>query len=92
MNRVSEIQIRVIKPQDGLMGFASIVLDNQLYLSSIGIFGKLNGTGYRITYPTKKVGNTDLHLFHPISKELGREIEEAIIKKAVEVFDNTTTE
>lgn len=87
MKRVTEIQIRVIKPKDGLLGFASLVLDGNLYLSSIGIFGKLDGSGYRITYPTKKVGDLDLHIFHPINKDLGQEIEQAIITKAKEIFE-----
>lgn len=87
MNRVTEVQIRIIKPKDGLLGFASLVLDGSLYISSIGIFSKLDGSGYRITYPTKKVGDLDLHIFHPINKELGQEIEEAIITKAKEIFE-----
>lgn len=87
MNRVSEVQIRIIKPKDGLLGFASLVLDGSLYLGSIGIFSKLDGNGYRITYPTKKVGNSDLHIFHPITKELGQEIEEAIVTKAKKIFE-----
>lgn len=87
MKRVTEIQIRVIKPKDGLLGFASVVLDGNLYLSSIGIFSKLDGSGYRITYPTKKVGDLDLHIFHPINKDLGQEIEQAIITKAKEIFE-----
>ncbi|MBI2596363.1 septation protein SpoVG family protein [Candidatus Daviesbacteria bacterium] len=87
MLKVSEVQIRVIKPKDGLVGFASCVLDGVLYLSSIGIFSRLDGTGYRITFPTKKVGDTDLQIFHPISRELGQEIEQAIIDKARKVFE-----
>jgi len=91
MNRITEIQIRVIKPKDGLLGFASLVLNGSLYLSSIGIFSKLDGSGYRITYPTKKVGNLDLHIFHPINKELGQEIEQAIISKTKEIFEANNT-
>lgn len=87
MSEISEIQIKVIKPKDGLLGFASLVLYNELYLSSIGIFSRIDGSGYRITYPTKKVGDTDLQIFHPINKQLGIQIEEAIISKAKEVFD-----
>lgn len=87
MSKVTEVQIKVIKPKDGLVGFASVVLDNNLYLSSIGIFSKLDGSGYRITYPTKKVGDLDMHIFHPINKELGHKIEQAIITKAKEIFE-----
>jgi len=56
MEKVTEVQIKVIKPKEGLLGFASLVLNDSLYLSSIGIYGRLDGSGYRITYPTKKVG------------------------------------
>ena len=87
MSEISEIQIKVIKPRDGLLGFASFILNETLYLSSIGIFSRINGSGYRITYPTKKVGDTDLQIFHPISKQLSLEIEQTIISKAKEVFD-----
>ncbi len=83
---ISEIQIKVIKPRDGLLGFASFVLNNSLYLSSIGVFSKIDGSGFRITYPTKKVGEADLNIFHPINRELGKKIEDAIIVKAEEIF------
>lgn len=89
MDRVSEVQIRVIKPKDGLVGFASCVVDGVLYLSSIGIVSRLEGTGYRITYPTKRVGDSNLQIFHPINKELGQELERAILDKARKVFEAT---
>lgn len=88
--QISEVQIKPTKPKDGLIGFASLVIDNSLYLSSIGIFTRLNGQGYRITYPTKKVGNLDMQIFHPISKELGKEIEMEVIKKAEDIFNENT--
>jgi len=90
MTQISEVQIKPTKPKDGLIGFASLVIDNSLYLSSIGIFTRLNGIGYRITYPTKKVGNLDMQIFHPISKELGKKIEKEVIKKAKEIFNEHT--
>lgn len=86
MKKISEIQIKVVKPKDGLIGFASFVLDEELYLSSIGVFSKLEG-GYRITFPTKKVGNSDLNIFHPITEKLGKEIEKVIIEKAEAIFE-----
>ena len=62
VNRLSEIQIIPIKPQNGLVAFASFVLDGNLYLGSIGIVTRLNG-GYRLVYPTKKVGDRSLNIF-----------------------------
>ena len=86
MSQVSEVQIKIVKPRDGLVGFASLVLDGKLYLSSIGIFTKLDGTGFRLTYPTKKVGMNDMQIYHPINKEASEAIEEAVINKANEVL------
>ena len=86
MNKVTEIQINPIKPNNGLIAFASIVLENKLYLGSIGLHKKLDGSGYRITYPTKMVGNKNINIFHPINKEIGLEIEKAILEKAEKIF------
>jgi len=85
-NRLSEIQIVPIKPQNGLVGFASFVLDNNLYLGSIGIFTRPEG-GYRLTYPTKKVGDRNINIFHPINKDFANQIETEIIKKFEEVMN-----
>jgi stage V sporulation protein G len=68
------------------MGFASIVFEDCLYLGSIGVYGRLDGTGYRITYPTKPVGGRDLNIYHPISREFGKAIEVAITERAREIF------
>jgi len=83
---VSEVNIIPVKPQDGLVGFASVVIDERLYLSSIAIYTRLNGT-YRILYPTKKLGARVINLFHPINKEASIQIEDAICKKCKEVFE-----
>jgi stage V sporulation protein G len=84
--KITEINIIPIKPDNGLIGFASLVLDCGLYLGSIGVYSRLDGTGYRITYPTKKVGGKDLNIYHPINRVLGQEIEEVITSKARELF------
>lgn len=42
-NRISEVQIIPVKPTNGLVGFASVVFDDCLYLGSIGIYTRLEG-------------------------------------------------
>jgi len=84
--KISEIQIVPIKPNNGLVAFASLVLDDCLFLGSIGIYTKLNGQGYRITYPTKKVGIKDMNIYHPINKDIGLAIEQAVIRKSEEIL------
>ena len=78
---VTEVDIAFVKPKDGLVAFASIVLDDQIFLSGIAIHQKLVGSGYRLTYPTRKVGETQFSIFHPIRKQIGLAIERAIFDK-----------
>jgi len=86
--KISEVNISFIKNRDGLIGFASLVINDQLYLSSIGIHKKLNDYGYRLTYPKKLIGSTPIDVFHPINRETGKAIEEAIFNKLSEVMKN----
>lgn len=81
-NRISEVHILPVKSQNGFVGLASLVFDNCLYLSSLGIYTRPSG-GYRLTYPTKKIGGANV--FHPINKEAGEQIECAVIAKFEEV-------
>lgn len=85
--KLSEIQIIPIKPQNGLVAFASFVLDNNLYLGSIGILTRPEG-GYRLLYPTKKVGIRNINTFHPINKEFAQSIEKEVIGKFEDVMKN----
>lgn len=85
--KITEVNITPIKPQDGLVAFASVVIDNCLYLGSIGIYSRLDRAGYRITYPTKKLADKNLHIFHPINKKASQLIEQAVLAKAAELLD-----
>ena len=86
---ISEVNITPVKPIDGLVAFASCVIDGQIYVGSIGVHKLLDGSGYRITYPTKKIGSRQLNFFHPVTKETGRLIEQAIVAKCVELFERS---
>ena len=85
--KITEIQILPIKANNGLVAFASCVLDGNIYLGSIGVHKRLDGGGYRLTYPTKKVADKDFHIFHPINRQASQEIEEAIILKVEEIIN-----
>lgn len=83
---VTKVEIVPIHPQKGLVAFASILLDDSVYLGSIGVHKRLNGDGYRISYPTKKFGSSHLYIHHPMNRELSQEIEQAVTSKAAELF------
>ncbi|WP_338140280.1 hypothetical protein [Candidatus Protochlamydia sp. R18] len=62
-------------------------IDHQFYVSSIGVHKRRDGTGYRITCPTRKVGEQNLTIFHPTEPFLSKEIEKVICDKAAKVMD-----
>lgn len=86
---VDEVSVTPVKPTDGLVAFASCVIDGQLYIGSLGVHQKLDGTGYRITYPTKKIGSRQLNYLHPVTKNAGKAIEQAVIAKCIELFERS---
>lgn len=86
--KITRVKITRIRPVGGMVAFADIVLEEQLLLSSIAIHAKRDGSGYRLTYPSKISGKFEFPIFHPISKELGLRIEEAITKKLKDVTDD----
>lgn len=86
---VTEVDIAFVKPKNGLVAFASVVLESQLYLGSIAIHRKLDGSGYRLTYPTRKVGDAQFEIFHPIRRPLGLAIEQAVFAKLKNVVSKS---
>lgn len=90
--KISEIQVIPVKPNNGLIGFASFVLDEKYYVGSVAIYTRLDNFGYRLVYPTKKVGDKNMNVFHPINPEIGEVIEKNVTKKVDEIYgknDNT---
>lgn len=84
---ITEVNIVPVKPQNGLVGFASLVVDGNIYLNSIAIYVKLDGS-YRLLYPTKNSGERSINLFHPINRATSEAIERAVFKKCNELFQN----
>jgi hypothetical protein len=86
MKVISEIQIVPIKPINGLVGFASFVLYEAIYCGSVGIMTRPFDDSYRLVYPTKKVAGKDMDVYHPINKQVGRLIEDEVMKQINDVM------
>ena len=84
--KLSEISITPVKSQNGLVAFASFVVNNALYCSSVAILTRPTG-GYRLVYPTKQVASRQINIFHPINNQVGRQIEDLISTKYEEVMN-----
>ncbi len=82
---ITELQFYPVKPQDGLLGFVSFVLDGKFWMGSVAVFTRKDG-GYRLVYPTRKVAGQNVNIFHPINHEVGILVEEAVSKKVAEIF------
>lgn len=74
---ISEVNIELIKPNEGIVAFASIIINDSIYLGGIAIHKKLHTSGYRITYPSKG----KFQIWHPINHEVSIEIESAVLEK-----------
>jgi len=86
---ISEIQIIPIKPKDGLVAFASCVLNNQFYIGSIAIYICLQSPGdYRLVFPAKTLHTSkEIQLFYPINTEAYEAIKNPIIQKFKELME-----
>lgn len=83
--KINNISITPVAPDRGLVAFASVTLDDGILLNSIAIYRKLDG-GLRLLYPSKRVKDSEMTVFHPINKETSRAIEDAIFKEYKNVF------
>ena len=83
--KISEIQFYPIKPKDGLLGFVSFVLDDKFWMGSVAVFSRRDG-GYRLVYPTRKVADQNINIFHPIDQVVGRQVETAISEKVAKII------
>ena len=90
--RISEIQIIPLKPKEGLVAFASCVVNKALYIGNIAIYTSLSTQeAFRLVYPVKILPNgKEIHCVHPINKEAGEAILKEIIKKFREVILKAT--
>lgn len=86
---VSEVEIIPIKASEGLVAFATCVINGELFLGSLGVHKRLDGTGYRVTYPTKRLGLHELNYYHPLSKEAGLAIQNAVNARCIELFEKS---
>jgi len=85
---ITEVNITPVKPFNGLVAFASIVVDTNLYLSSIAIYVRMDGSP-RLLYPTKKTGEHSINVFHPINRAASAQIETAIFEKYNELLNQS---
>lgn len=87
---ITEVQIIPVKPRDGLIGFASLVMNNQIYIGSLGIHTSPSSQdGFRLVYPQKILSTgKQINCVHPINREAGDVIKRAVISKYMQIISN----
>jgi len=85
--KISNIKVRAASDEKGLVGFASCVLDDVLYIGNIAIFSRLNKPGeYRIVFPVKDCQNGKrIEIFYPLTREFYFELEKAIVQEFIKI-------
>lgn len=76
---INDIRIFHITTKEGIVAFASAIINECFYIGSIAIHEKKDLSWYRITYPTRKSRGKDLNLYHPLTNECSELIEKAVI-------------
>ena len=83
--KISEIKIFKIPPNEGLVGFASCIIEDCLFLGNIAIFSRARD-GFRLIFPEKKTkDNKVIRIYHPINKEFYFQIESEIINEFIKL-------
>jgi len=89
---VSEIQIIPVKPKDGLVAFASCVINSQFFLGNIAIYSSLSSPdGFRLVYPTKILNNgRNMPIAFPVNQATGFAIQKIIVEKYLKLVEKLT--
>ena len=80
--RITEVEIRLLDTEkDGLIGWASCVLNEAIYLNNIAIRKTQEGR-IKLSFPARRSRNeTKYFYFNPINRESMRILHEAIVDK-----------
>lgn len=80
--KIGKVKIRRVMPDKGLVGFASCVIDDSLYIGNIAIFTRLgNEDNIRLVFPVKDISGKKVPIFYPLTASLYYQIEKAISKE-----------
>ena len=88
MTKITNVNIDLIPNRAGLIGFARVLIDENIFLGCIGIHKKLNDKGYRLTYPEK----SGRQVFYPITVEMSALIEKSIFDKLNDVMKDVKSD
>lgn len=89
--KLKNVIVKPVTPNNGLIGFASLTINEDIALNSIAIYRKLDGSGYRLLYPSKS-SVAMRYIFHPLNRKTSKAIEEAIFAECKIVFEENSND
>ncbi len=86
---IKEINISPIKNKSGLVSFASVVINEQLFIGNLALYTCLSSPdGFRIVWPTKTLSNgTQLPIVYPINRITGFAIQKQIVERYLKLIE-----
>ena len=87
MFQVTNVEVHPLPCRQGLVGFASVVLDDAFKIDGIAIYTLRDGTGYRTVYPDKRTVNGHTYkVARPLNREAEKVITDAISDALLELL------
>jgi len=82
--KISRIEIVPIPPRNGLVAFASFIINDCYFCGNVAIYtSPSQPEGFRLVYPTKM----GMSCFHPIKREVGEMIQRKVISRYLELIE-----
>lgn len=75
---ITNVNFIPVTKRDGMLGFMNCLFDGKLYLSSIAVKMKEDGTIYLLC-PAKKYEDKNLQYFYPINAETYQSLLDAVV-------------
>lgn len=88
MTKISDVVITPLKQKHGgLVAIAKMTINDEIVIDGVGVHEKLDGSGFRLTYPTKRTGDRVFNVCHPVTPQLSKIIEHEIFQKLKTVIN-----
>ncbi len=83
---VSQVDLFLLQPKNGLIGFANFILGEGIAVNGVGIYQRLHHPGIRLVYPVRKLSNgKQITIIHPIKSNVGSHLEGEVERELLRI-------
>jgi len=84
---ITKVDFTPITQNNGLIGFATIILNDEYLLEGIGVFVCQEREGYRVTYPKRQAGSKSINVHYPLTQGMLDKVNKAVNEKVTEFYN-----